>query len=72
MPTSGNFSAKEIKKLMLLSYKKYQEGTISEQQAYRENTMLANILKAAEASEQEERLERLEETLRRGQEVERL
>lgn len=72
MPTSGNFSAKEIKKLMLLSYKKYQEGTISEQQAYRENTMLANILKATEASEQEERLERLEETLRRGQEVERL
>lgn len=57
---------------MLLSYKKYQEGTISEQQAYRENTMLANILKATEASEQEERLERLEETLRRGQEVERL
>ena len=72
MPTSGNFSAKEIKTLMLLSYKKYQEGTISEQQAYRENTMLANILKATEASEQEERLERLEETLRRGQEVERL
>ena len=72
MPTSGNFSAKEIKKLMLLSYKKYQEGTISEQQAYREDTMLANILKATEASEQEERLERLEETLRRGQEVERL
>lgn len=72
MPTSGNFSAKEIKKLMLLSYKKYQEGTISEQQAYRENTMLANILKATEASDQEERLERLEETLRRGQEVERL
>ena len=72
MPTSGNFSAKEIKKLMLLSYKKYQEGTISEQQAYRENAMLANILKATEASEQEERLERLEETLRRGQEVERL
>ena len=57
---------------MLLSYKKYQEGTISEQQAYRENNMLANILKATEASEQEERLERLEETLRRGQEVERL
>ena len=57
---------------MLLSYKKYQEGTISEQQAYRENTMLANILKATEATEQEERLERLEETLRRGQEVERL
>lgn len=59
----GRFSAKEIKKLMLLSYKKYQSGTISETQAYRENTMLANILKAIEASEQEERIEALERAL---------
>lgn len=59
----GGFSAKEIKKLMLLSYKKYQSGTISETQAYRENTMLANILKAIEASEQEERIEALERAL---------
>lgn len=59
----GGFSAKEIKKLMLLSYKKYQSGTISETQAYRENTMLANILKAIEASEQEKRIEALERAL---------
>lgn len=59
----GGFSAKEIKKLMLLSYKKYQSGTISETQAYRENTMLANILKAIEASEQEERIEALERAI---------
>lgn len=72
MNTRSGFSAKEIKKLMLLSYKKYQEGTIGERQAYRENTMLANILRATEASEQEERLERLEETLHRGQDLERL
>lgn len=63
MATTGSFSAKEIKRLMLLSYKKYQNGTISEAQAYRQNTMLANILKAIEASEQEERIEALERAL---------
>lgn len=64
----GGFSAKEIKKLMLLSYKRYQSGTISETQAYRENTMLANILKAIEVSEQEERLERIERALQETKE----
>jgi len=59
-----DYSAKEIKKLMILSYKKYQSGTISETQAYRQNTMLANILKAIEASEQEERIENLERVLK--------
>lgn len=59
-----DYSAKEIKKLMILSYKKYQSGTISEAQAYRQNTMLANILKAIEASEQEERIENLERVLK--------
>ena len=63
MTTSKGYSAKEIKRLMLLSYKKYQSGTISELQAYRQNTMLANILKAIEASEQEERIEALEQAL---------
>lgn len=64
----GGFSAKEIKKLMLLSYKRYQSGAISETQAYRENTMLANILKAIEVSEQEERLERIERALQETKE----
>ncbi len=53
---------------MLLSFKKYQEGLIGETQAYRENTMLANILRAIESTEQEERLERLEEALLKTQE----
>ena len=64
----GTYSVKDIKKLMLLSYKRYQSGAISESQAYKENTMLANILKAIEASEQEERLERLERTILKSQE----
>lgn len=63
MATEKGYSAKDIKKLMLLSYKKYQNGTLSEIQAYRQNTMLANILKAIEASEQEERIEALEQAL---------
>lgn len=63
----GTYSVKEIKKLMLLSYKRYQSGAISESQAYKENTMLANILKAIEASEQEERLERMERTILKTQ-----
>lgn len=63
MEASKGYSAKEIKRLMLLSYKKYQNGTISETQAYRENTMLANILKAIESSEQEERISSLEKAL---------
>lgn len=63
MAVSSTYSAKEIKKLMLLSYKRYQSGAISETQAYKENTMLANILRAIESSEQEERLERLEQVI---------
>ena len=64
----GTYSVKDIKKLMRLSYKRYQSGAISESQAYKENTMLANILKAIEASEQEERLERLERTILKSKE----
>ncbi len=68
MAVQNTYSAKGIKKLMLLSFKKYQEGLIGETQAYRENTMLANILRAIESTEQEERLERLEEALLKTQE----
>ena len=63
MAVSSTYSAKEIKKLMLLSYKRYQSGAIRETKAYKENTMLANILRAIESSEQEERLERLEQVI---------
>jgi hypothetical protein len=63
MAVSNTYSAKEIKKLMLISFKKYQSGAISETQAYRENTMLANILRAIESSEQEARLEALEQAI---------
>lgn len=57
-------TASAVKRLMLRSYQRYLNGTISESQAYRENTMLANIIRAIETSEQEERLSALEEALR--------
>lgn len=63
MAAESGYSVKDIKKLMLLSYKSYKSGAISEAQAYRENTMLANILKAIEASELVERMERIEKAM---------
>ena len=70
MSTDKGFTLREIKKLMVLSYKRYQEGTISETQAFRENTMLANIIRATEASETEKRLEQLELAIQRGRAAE--
>jgi len=54
---------KTIQKLMLRSFKRYKGGEITEAQAYRENIMLSNILKAIDLTEQEERIEALEETI---------
>lgn len=56
-------NATQIKALMLRSYRRFSNGEISETTAFRENTMLANILKAIEASETEQRLQALEEAL---------
>lgn len=53
----------QIKALMLRSYRRFSNGEISETTAFRENTMLANILKAIEASETEQRLQALEKAL---------
>jgi len=50
----------DIKRLMIRSYRRYSNGEISEAQAYKENVMLANILKAIESSEIENRLQALE------------
>ncbi len=61
---SDRLNATQIKTLMLRSYRRFSNGEISETTAFRENTMLANILKAIEASETEQRLQAIEETLR--------
>lgn len=56
-------TASDIKRLMLQSYRRFANGEISESKAYKENTLLANILKAMEASETEERLKAIENAL---------
>lgn len=58
-----SITASDIKRLMLQSYRRFANGEISESKAYKENTLLANILKAMEASETEERLKAIENAL---------
>lgn len=61
---SDTINATQVKTLMLRSYRRFSNGEISETTAFRENTMLANILKAIEASETENRLQAIETALR--------
>lgn len=61
---TDGLTATQVKTLMLRSYRRFSNGEISETTAFRENTMLANILKAIEASETENRLKAIEEALR--------
>ena len=58
-------TASEIKRLMLSNYRRYRNGEITENKAFKENALLGNILKAIEATEQSERIAALEETLNR-------
>ena len=58
-----NITASDVKRLMLQSYRRYTNGDISETQAFKENALLGNILKAIEVSETEERLKRIETAL---------
>lgn len=58
--------AKDIKRLLLRTYKKYSLGTITETQANKETYLLNSVLKAIEITDLEERLQNIENTLRNG------
>ena len=58
-------TASDIKRLMLANYRRYRNGEITENKAFKENALLGNILKAIEVTEQSERITALEETLTR-------
>lgn len=60
----NDITATDVKRLMLQSYRRYANGEISESKALKENTLLANILRAIEASATEERLRAIENALR--------
>jgi hypothetical protein len=64
--TNRDIQAKDIKRLLLRVYKRYQGGAITETQAYKETYLLNSVLKAIEVTDLEERLQNIENTLKNG------
>lgn len=58
--------AKDIKRLLLRAYRRYQSGAITESQAHKETFILNSVLKAIEVTDLEERLQNIENTLKNG------
>ena len=52
--------AKDVKRLLLRVYRRYQGGTISEAQATKEASLLNSILKAIEVTDFEKRIDAVE------------
>jgi len=65
MITNKQIKAKDIKRLLLRVYRRYNSGAITEAQAYKETYLLNSVLKAIEVTDLEERLQNIENTLRR-------
>ncbi len=66
MITEKQIKAKDIKRLLLRVYRRYNSGAITEAQAYKETYLLNSVLKAIEVTDLEERLQNIENTLRNG------
>jgi hypothetical protein len=59
--------AKDVKRLLLRVYRRYQSGALTEAQAYKETYLLNSVLKAIEVTDLEERLQNIENTLKRDE-----
>lgn len=66
MITDKEIEAKDIKRLLLRVYRRYNSGMITEAQAYKETYLLNSVLKAIEVTDLEERLQNIENTLQNG------
>lgn len=66
MITDKEIKAKDIKRLLLRVYKRYNTGAITEVQAYKETYLLNSVLKAVEVTDLEERLQNIENILKRN------
>lgn len=64
MITDKQIEAKDIKRLLLRVYRRYNSGAITEAQAYKETYLLNSVLKAIELTNVEERLNSIENILR--------
>jgi hypothetical protein len=63
--TTREIEAKDVKRLLLRLYKKYQSGEITENKAQKETFILNSIIKAIEVTDLEERLQNIESSLKR-------
>ena len=57
--TEADIQAKDVKRLLMSVYKRYQAGLISEAQATKEAGLLLSVLTAIEVTDIESRLEGL-------------
>ena len=64
MITDKEIEAKDIKRLLLRVYRRYNNGAITEAQAYKETYLLNSVLKAIEVTNVEERLNSIENILK--------
>uniref|UniRef100_UPI004048A779 hypothetical protein n=1 Tax=Algoriphagus sp. TaxID=1872435 RepID=UPI004048A779 len=55
--------AKDVKRLLLRVYRRYQSGAISEAQATKETSLLNSILKAIAVTDFEKRIDKVETRL---------
>ena len=56
--------AKDVKRLLLRTYRRYQSGAITELQATKETYLLNSVLRAIETTDLEERLQTIEGLLK--------
>jgi hypothetical protein len=66
MITDKEIEAKDIKRLLLRVYRRYNTGAITEAQAYKETYLLNSVLKAIEVTDLEDRLQNIENILKNG------
>ena len=59
--------AKDVKRLLLRVYRRYQSGAITESQAHKETYLLNSVLKAIELTDMETRLQNIEKLLNNSQ-----
>lgn len=64
MITDRDIQAKDIKRLLLRVYRRYQSGAITETQAHKETYLLNSVLKAIEITDLENRLQNIENILK--------
>lgn len=64
---SKDIEAKDVKRLLLKVYKRYQSGAVSELQAYKEVYLLNSVLKAIEVTDIEQRLQNIENAIKRDE-----